>query len=167
MKVTEAEKKLDDCLDRDERLLWKRLPHGGRVRRYLRTVQIAGHAVLTLAAVLFVFYSPMPVMHRVAMGLLLAAVTNAPLIVWARCRLPAIGGGGDAIFFLTDRRVGTLRPGGEIRQAPICPGLSLNVKASVIEFSLGERTPVYFGGLSREEVLLVCSVVEGLIKKCE
>lgn len=163
------EKKLEEFLDEDERLLWKRLPGGRGLHGTLRIVQALGHISLTVISGLFAFYSPAPAAYRILLGLLLIGATNAPLLIWARFRLPRIGGSNDSLLFLTDRRVGLFRPNGEIRQAPICPGLgvSVNRQASIIEFSLGERTPVIFGGLNAEEILLVSSVIEGLIKKCE
>ncbi len=173
MNTRRTENKLEDYLDADEHLIWKRLPGRRRLTAGLRSIRIAGHAMLTVISVFFTVFlaaaSLLSILHAVLLGILLVAATNAPLIIWTRCRLPVLSGSGDAVFFLTDKRVGLMRPGGEIRQAPICPGLSMNIRteASIIEFSLGERTPVTFGGLSREEILLVISVTEGLVGKCK
>lgn len=163
---------IEERLDNGERLLWERQPGSERLVSGLRTIRIAGHILLTVISIMFAFLlivaGSLRVSYGILLGILLIAATNAPLLVWAYYRLPALCGSGDAVFFLTDRRVGLLRPDGEIRQAPICPGLSVDVKldASLVEFSLGERTPVSFGGLRREEIFLVSSVAEGLIKKC-
>ncbi len=173
MTVQKREKMLEDYLDQDERLLWKRLPGRGRLKAGLRSIQIGGHIVLSVISIAFTvlmaFAAPLSIPHVILLGILLIAATNAPLVIWAVYRLPALSGSGDAVFFLTDKRVGLIRPGGEIQQAPICPGLNVNIKAgaSIIEFSLGERTPVTFGGLTKEEILLVSSVTEGLIGKCK
>ncbi len=163
------ENKLEEYLDEDERLLWKRPPGREGLRAGLRVIQICGHLVLVICSILFALLLPLPLLHTVVLGFLLITATNAPLVIWALYRLPELSGSGDSLFFMTDRRVGLLRPDGEFRQAPICPGLhvNVNVRASLIEFSLGERTPVSFGGLKKEEILLVSSVAEGLIKKCE
>jgi hypothetical protein len=58
-----------------------------------------------------------------------------------------------------------VRETGEMRQAPICPGMRMVLRAGVIEFKLGEATPVSFGGLRRDEQLLVTAIVGGLVKK--
>ncbi len=156
-------------LDEGERILWERNPGTGKSGKTLRWVQVGGHIFLTIVSLSFTIYLPLTTSLKVVLGVVLVITTNAPLFVWSLRRLPEYDKGGDAIFFLTDQRVGWLRPDGELRQAPICPGLKVNIKPNVglVEFSLGERTPVSFGGLSKEEILLVSSVTEGLIQKCE
>lgn len=158
-------KGLSEHLEEGEKLLWMRMPSGGRWKKGLLAVQCAGHLLLTAVSVLFALSFPAPWFLQVTLGVVLVLSTNAPLAVWSVYRLPKVGGSGDAILFVTDRRVGMLRRTGELRQAPICPGLETAVRAGVIEFRLGERTPVSFAGMSREEILLVTSVVDGMVQK--
>lgn len=160
-------KGLSERLQDGEKLLWMRMPSGGTWKKILIGIQVVGHLMLTTVAVLFALSFPAHWALQTGVGIILVICTNAPLVAWSFYRLPKVEGAGDAIFFVTDRRIGKLRGSGELRQAPICPGLETNVRAGVLEFKLGERTPVSFGGLSREEALLVTSVVGGLVEKAQ
>jgi hypothetical protein len=158
---------LSERLQEGEKLLWMRMPSGGRWKKGLIGVQVTGHVLLSVVSVLFAMSFPGHWALQILLGVVLFVSTNAPLVVWSVYRLPKVGGSGDAILFVTDMRVGKLRRSGELRQAPICPGLQTAVRAGVVEFRLGERTPVSFAGMSREETLLVTSVVQGLVGKTQ
>lgn len=157
--------KLEQYLDDDEKLVWVREPSRNRRKTILITVQVMGHLLLTAFAVFFAISFPLGWALRLVLGITLVISTNAPLVVWSIKRLPEISNGSDATIFVTDERVGKLRTTGELRQAPICPGLKMSHKGGLLQFNLGERTPVSFGGLNQEEALMVTSVVEGLVQK--
>jgi hypothetical protein len=76
-----------------------------------------------------------------------------------------VQGRGDAIFFVTDRRVGALRASRELRQLPICQALTLTTLPGTIQFKIGEGASVSFGGLSQDEARLVSLLVTDLVKK--
>jgi len=156
---------LSGKLEEGEKLLWVRMPSALRGHAGLLVTQIIGHVLLTGLSVFFAFLFPVSLALRIVLSIILIVVTNGPLVAWAFYRWPQIRGAGDAVFFVTDRRVGMVRETGEMRQAPICPGLRMTLRAGVIEFRLGEATPVSFGGLRRDEQLLVTVIVGGLVKK--
>ena len=157
---------LHERLEEGERPLWMRLPRGRLYRGGLRAVQICGHLLLTAVSVLFASVVYVPVPAKIVLGVILVAATNAPLVVWAVRRWPTVAGGGQSIYFVTDRRVGLLRPGGELCQVPICPELELDVRGGVMRFSVGDGTPVSFAGLGRNESGVVQLLVEQLREQC-
>lgn len=157
---------LREKLDKDEEIIWMRLPSRDKWGRMLGGIQIVGHALLTIVSIAFAYWTPVGLPLQILLGVILIAATNAPLVAWGSYRLPQIRGGGDSIYFITNKRVGMLRPGGELRQVPICPDLKMESKAGVFQLKLGgEGNPLSFGGLRRDELLLVSSVTEGLVKK--
>lgn len=158
-------RRLQDALEEGERVLWERRPGGGELRRAMRAVQIGGHVLLTGVSVLFALSVPVGLAFQAALAVILCASTNGPLVAWAIYRLPAVQGGGDAIFFVTDRRVGALRASRELRQLPICQALTLTTLPGTIQFKIGEGASVSFGGLSQDEARLVSLLVTDLVKK--
>lgn len=158
---------LGDYIGEDEKLIWVKMPSRHSWKKVLRGVQVTGHVLLTGVSVLFAVSFPLDLSLQIGLGVILVICTNAPLVAWAMYRLPRVGGSGDSICFITDQRVGQVRGSGELRQAPICPGLRTDVRAGILDFRLGERSPVSFSGLTRQEALLVTSVVDGLVQKCD
>jgi len=155
---------LADLLEEGERVLWHSSPRGGELRRAILAIQITGHVFLTGVSVLFAASVPVTASWRVALAALLCLCTNAPLVAWAFYRWPKMRR-GDAALFVTDRRVGLLRPSGELRQVPVSPRLGVSVRAGLIEFRIGEGAVVSFGGLREDEMRLVATLVEGLVRK--
>ena len=156
---------LEGALEKGENLVWHRLPRGGRLGGVVLVIRIFGHVLLTAMSATLAVSMPVSTGLQVGLGIFLCVATNAPLVVWSFHRWPAIRRrSGDSVLFVTNRRVGKLRPSGEIRQAPISAGLTLVKHASMIEFRIGNRTAVSFSGLTREEMLLVASVVEGMVQ---
>jgi len=157
--------RLQDALEEGERLLWERRPAGGELRRAVRAVQVAGHLLLTGVSVLLALSVPVGLGLRAALAAILCLATNAPLMAWAVYRWPKMRGSGDATFFVTDRRVGSLRASGEFRQLPVCRALTLTALPGTVQFRLGEGATVSFGGLSQDETRLVSILVRDLVKK--
>jgi len=156
---------LGDILEEGERVLWKRPPRGGAVRRALLAVRVVGHVLLSVVSVLFAAIAPLEAPLRVALGAVLVVATNAPLVAWTLYRWPSVSRRGNVTVFVTDRRVGVLRPSGELRQAPICAGLRVLVRAGTIQFILRDRALVSVGGLGQDELVLLAALVERLVKK--
>ena len=157
---------LQDALAEGETLVWHRLPRGGQMQLAVLAVRVLGHVLLTGVSALFAVMMPVSTGVQVGLGIFLCITTNAPLVAWSFYRWPAIRRkSGDSLLFVTNRRVAKLRPSGELRQAPICAELKVVKHATMIEFKIGERTAVSFGSLTREEILLVTSVVEGMVAK--
>ena len=154
-------------LDEGEDLLWVRLPRGSGWRGGLLAVQIVGHILLTATSVVFALSVPVRGALQILLGGILFVCTNAPLVGWAFYRWPQIHPRGDAVLFVTDRRVGSLRSSGEMRQAPVSPSLEVVNRAGVVEFRLEDQTRVSFGSLTPDEAALVETLVDGLTKKAE
>ncbi|MBS3764184.1 MAG: hypothetical protein KGZ25_12870 [Planctomycetes bacterium] len=160
--MTEA---LTEKLEKGEKPLWLRLPRKGHWRAVFLVIQIFGHLLLTILSVLFAwFLLPLRMVFKILLGTVLVVTTNAPLVAWAIKRLPVYTRSGDSIFFVTDRRVGILRPTGELQQLPLSGELELSLKAGVLEFSLGE-SHLCFAGLTEEEREIVMSLARGLVEK--
>jgi len=164
-----VEIRLEDYLEKDERLLWRRLPSGGQPGKTLVGIQIVGHAVLTAMAVFFamaaVFPLPVHVGVKVTMAVILCVAMNGPLVVWTMRRGPRIRRGGDALCFVTEQRVGSIRASGELRQVPIHQHVKILIFPSAVAIKLGDTAEVTFGGLTAEERKLVQTLVASLVRK--
>ena len=157
------ERRLAGLLDEDEKLLWLRKPSGTGYGRGVLAVRLAGHVLLTLMSAGLALCIPAGTATRVLVGFLFCVASNAPLIAWAGIRKSARPGGGNHLYFVTDRRVGSVSESGEFRQVPLVPALEVNLVSATVEFALPAQTPIYFAGLSASEQRLVMALVNSAL----
>lgn len=156
---------LKEVLDEDEKLLWRRLPSATGYGRDVLVVRILGHVLLTLTSVGVALCIPAGRSVQIAVGAVFCVASNAPLLVWAATKRHVQRGGSEALYFVTDRRLGVVEPSGEFKQVPIAPGLEMNTVPAIVEFVYQGHVCVSFAGLKESEQRLVTTLVQHVLQR--